>query len=185
VDPVAWRQQISVVFQDFVHYFLTARDNVWFGNVDLPVDSPAVTEAARLAGADPVIQRLPQGYDSYLGTWFENGKELSGGEWQKIALARAFLRQGQIVVLDEPSSSLDPLAEAELFSRFRELLNGKSAILISHRFSTVQFADYIYVLDEGNLVEQGTHAELLRLQGQYAAFYQAQAAHYQEDILRK
>jgi ATP-binding cassette subfamily B protein len=180
VDPVAWRRQISVVFQDFVHYFLTARDNVWFGNVDLPPDSQAIQAAAELAGADPVIRRLPQGYDSYLGTWFEAGKELSGGEWQKIALARAFLREAQIVVLDEPSSSLDPLAEAELFSRFRELLNGKSAILISHRFSTVQFADYIYVLDEGRLVEQGTHAGLLAQDGLYASFYRAQAAHYQE-----
>ena len=127
----------------------------------------------------------PRDTKPYLGTWFENGKELSGGEWQKIALARAFLREAEIIVLDEPTSSLDPLAEAELFRSFRELLNGKSAILISHRFSTVQMADFIYVLDQGHIIEKGTHSDLLELGSQYAEFYHAQASHYQNGIPHK
>jgi len=150
------------------------------GNTDLPLDSSKVEEAARQSGAGEVIQRLPQSFDTPLGTWFEQGTELSSGEWQKIALARAFLRQAQIVVLDEPTSSLDPLAEEEVFRQFRQLLHGKSAILISHRFSTVQMADYIYVLDQGKIIEQGTHAVLMKQEGTYARFYRVQAAHYQE-----
>jgi ATP-binding cassette subfamily B protein len=181
VDPVAWRRRISVVFQDFVHFYLTARENIWLGNTELHPDSTAIEIAARQSGAHPVIHELPQGYDTFLGTWFKDGKELSGGEWQKIALARAFLREAQIIVLDEPTSSLDPLAEAELFRQFRQLLHGKSAILISHRFSTVQMADFIYVLDQGHILEKGTHAELLANRGRYAEFYLAQAAHYRND----
>jgi ATP-binding cassette, subfamily B, bacterial len=179
IDPVAWRRRISVVFQDYVHYHLTARENIWLGNIDQPLEPEAVELAARQSGADQVIQGLPQGYDTYLGTWFEDGKEISGGEWQKIALARAFLRDAQIIVLDEPTSSLDPLAEEEVFRQFRQLLHGKSAILISHRFSTVQMADFIYVLEQGRILEKGTHAELLARNGRYAEFYQVQAAHYQ------
>ncbi len=179
-DPVDWRRQISVVFQDFVHYYLTARENIWLGNITLSPGIDAVEDAARQSGADAVIRSLPQGYDTALGTWFEDGKELSGGEWQKIALARAFLRDAQIIVLDEPTSALDPLAEEDLFRQFRQLLHGKSAILISHRFSTVQMADYIYVLDKGSILEKGTHTDLLSQNGLYARFYQAQAAHYRE-----
>ena len=182
VDPVAWRRRISVVFQDFVHFYLTARENIWLGNIELEPGSEAIETAARQSGADPVIQRLPQGYDTYLGAWFEEGKELSGGEWQKIALARAFLREAQIIVLDEPTSSLDPLAEAELFRQFRQLLHGKSAILISHRFSSVRMADYIYVIEQGRIIEKGAHAELLALNGRYAEFYLAQASHYQDNL---
>jgi ATP-binding cassette subfamily B protein len=180
LDPVAWRRRISVVFQDYVHFYLTARENIWLGNIEIPPESQAIETAARRTGADSLIQRLPQGYDTNLGAWFEEGKELSFGEWQKIALARAFLRDAQIIVLDEPTSSLDPLAEAELFQQFRQLLQGKSAILISHRFSTVQMADFIYVLDQGRIIEKGTHAELLVQNGRYAEFYRAQAAHYIE-----
>jgi ATP-binding cassette subfamily B protein len=182
VDPVAWRRRISVVFQDFVHFYLTARENVWLGNIELQPRSEAIETAARQSGADPVIRRLPQGYDTYLGTWFEEGKELSYGEWQMIALARAFLRDAQIIVLDEPTSSLDPLAEAELFRQFRQLLHGKSAILISHRFSTVQMADFIYLLDKGRIIEKGTHAQLLAHNGRYAEFYLAQATYYQDTL---
>ncbi|MBN1668022.1 MAG: ABC transporter ATP-binding protein [Anaerolineales bacterium] len=180
LDPLAWRKQISVVFQDYVHYYLTAGENIWMGNIDMPAELEMIEEAARQSGADAVIEGLPQGYDTTLGTWFEKGKELSSGEWQKIALARAFLRDAQIIVLDEPTSSLDPLSEAMVFQQFRQLLKGKSAILISHRFSTVQMADTIYVMEKGTIIEKGSHAALLRQNGRYAEFYRVQAANYQD-----
>jgi ATP-binding cassette, subfamily B, bacterial len=180
VDPVEWRKKISVIFQDYAHYQLTARENIWIGNVETEPDLHPIVAAAKKSGADSFINTLPQGYETQLGTWFEKGKELSGGEWQKIALARAFLRDSEIIILDEPTSALDPLAEAELFQHFRQLINGKSAILISHRFSTVQMADYIYVLDQGTIVEKGTHQELLHLEGIYAKFFNAQALFYKD-----
>jgi ATP-binding cassette subfamily B protein len=123
---------------------------------------------------------LPQAYETMLGHRFTGGQELSVGEWQKIALARAFWRNARILVMDEPTSSLDPLAEAELFRQFRALLEGRSAVLISHRFSTVQMADCIYVMEQGNIVERGTHQALLALNRRYARLYRAQAQHYQE-----
>jgi len=180
LDPVRWRQQISVILQDYVQYQLPVWENIWLGDADNPPDREKVIQAAQRAGVDAAIRRLPQGYDTPLGTWFEQGRELSIGEWQKVALARAFLRDSQFVVLDEPTSSLDALAEAELFRHFRGAIHGRSAILISHRFSTVQMADYIYVLDKGRIAEEGTHRELLELNGQYARFYRVQAAPYQE-----
>ena len=130
------------------------------------------------AGADDLIQTLSKGYETQLGTWFKGGTELSGGEWQKIALARAFVRDAEVIILDEPTSSLDPLAEAELFKNFRNLIQNKSAILISHRFSTVQMADYIYVLDQGKIIEEGTHQSLIIKNGNYALLYQSQARSY-------
>jgi ABC-type multidrug transport system fused ATPase/permease subunit len=130
-----------------------------------------------------VIQHLPQGYDTPLGNYWNKGHELSIGEWQKVALARLFWRKAQIFILDEPASALDPLAEAALFERFRGLLNGRSAILISHRFPTVQVADRIYVLQAGRVIEHGTHAELLRLNGRYAQLYRAQEAPYRRAAL--
>ena len=135
--------------------------------------------AAKRSGADPAISRLPRGYDTQLGRWFEDGQELSIGEWQKVALARTFLRHSHFVVLDEPTSSLDPLAEAELFRHFRRVIQGRSAVLVSHRFSTVQMADYIYVLDQGRIKEHGSHQDLLEQNGLYARLYLAQAAPYQ------
>ncbi len=177
-DPLEWRKKISVIFQDYAHYQLSARENIWIGNVDQPPTLEAVIKAAQKSGADAVIRQLPQGYETPLGAWFENGKELSGGEWQKIALGRAFMRETEAIVLDEPTSSLDPLAEAELFRQFRKLIQGKSAILISHRFSTVKLADYIYVLDHGAIIEKGTHEELLQQNGTYARFFRAQAQYY-------
>jgi ATP-binding cassette subfamily B protein len=180
LDPVKWRQQISVILQDYVQYQLTVWENVWLGDAGTAPDREKIIAAAQRSGADAAIRRLPQGYDTPLGRWFKQGHELSIGEWQKVALARAFLRDSHLVVLDEPTSSLDPLAEAELFMHFRRAIQGRSAVLISHRFSTVQMADYIYVLDQGRVVERGTHRELLERNGLYARLYRAQAAPYQE-----
>ncbi|HTZ17018.1 MAG TPA: ABC transporter ATP-binding protein [Dissulfurispiraceae bacterium] len=175
LDPVAWRREISVVLQDYIHYSLTARENICVGDIDRVPAQDEVVRAAVQSGADLLIRSLPQGYDTMLGRGFQEGLELSTGEWQKVAIARAFLRNARIVVLDEPSSSLDPLAEAELFSKFRKIMEGRSAILISHRFSTVKMADYIYVMDEGRIIEQGTHDDLMNQNGSYSLMYRTQA----------
>ncbi len=180
LDPIKWRRQVSVILQDYVQYQLPVWENIWVGDAESTPDRQKIIAAAERSGVDSAIRRLPQGYDTPLGCWFEKGHELSGGEWQKVALARAFLRDSHFVVLDEPTSSLDPLAEAELFRHFRRAIQGRSAVLISHRFSTVQMADYIYVLDKGRVVERGTHRELLERNGLYARLYLAQAAPYQE-----
>jgi len=180
MDPAKWRRQVSVILQDYVQYHMKAWENIWLGDVENEPSRAKLVEAAERSGADSAIRRLPDGYDTQLGHWFKKGHELSIGEWQKVALARAFLRDSQIVVLDEPTSSLDPLAEAEVFERFRSAMHGRSAVLISHRFSTVQMADYIYVLDRGRIVEQGTHRQLLEMHGLYARLYSAQAASYQD-----
>jgi ATP-binding cassette, subfamily B, bacterial len=178
-DTVAWRKQIGVIFQDYVHYFLSAGENIWIGDITRAPDSTHIAAAATFSGIDPVICRFPKGYDTILGHWFYGGQELSEGEWQKVALARAFFRDSQIVILDEPTASLDPLAEAELFRNFRNLLEGRSAVIISHRFSTVQMADRIYLMEKGRILEQGNHEELLRQNGRYAFLYRTQAASYQ------
>lgn len=174
-STAALRRQISVIFQDYVRYNLTARDNIWLGNVASEPDAQRIGAAARYAGADELIGRLPLGYQTVLGKWFDDGEELSVGEWQKIALARAFLRDAQIVVLDEPTSAMDPAAEREVFQRFHEVTAGRTAILISHRLSTVRMADLIYVLRAGRVVESGTHSELVRKAGRYAHLFAAEA----------
>lgn len=171
------RKEVSVIFQDFAKYFMTARENIGLG-VATPHDLATVIAAAQQSGADEVISRLPQGYDSMLGKWFEGGKELSIGEWQKVALARAFLRDSQILILDEPTSAMDAKAEADLFERFHELTRGRMAILISHRLSTVKMADRIYVIDQGRIVECGTHEELVLQNGTYADLFETQAQYY-------
>ena len=179
-DPVQWRRGISVAFQDYAHYAMTAAENVWLGDTERPFDRGAIVEAARRSGADEMVRRLPDAYDTMLSRWFDEGQELSEGEWQRLAMARTFWRQARILVLDEPSSALDPLAEADLIRHFREVLAGRSAVIISHRLSTVQMADRIYVMDRGRIVEDGTHAALLARNGSYARLYRAQAQHYQD-----
>jgi len=174
----ALRRQVSVIFQDYVRYHLTARENIWFGNVDLPAESQRIDAAARSAGAQDLIARLPNGYDTVLGKWFDDGEELSIGEWQKIALARAFMGDSQIIVLDEPTSNLDVKTEHAVFERFKALLDGRTAILISHRFSTVRMADCIYLLENGRIIESGSHDELMRFGGKYAQMFEKQARYY-------
>lgn len=170
-----WRE-LGVIFQDFAQYPVSVRENIWFGDLRKDPNGMHIEEAARQAGFHEDIQRLPKGYDTPLGRWFTDGEELSIGQWQKIALARAFLRDSQIIVLDEPTSSLDARSEYEVFRHFRSLLKGRSAILVSHRFSTVRLADRIYVMEEGRIIERGSHEELIRLDGTYAKMYALQAA---------
>ena len=174
----ALRSKISVVFQDYARYHLTAKENIWFGNIGLPPDDKRIVNAARQAGAHEAIAKLRQGYETVLGKWFENGAELSVGEWQKIALARAFLRRSEIIMLDEPTSAMDAKAEYELFKKFHELAKGRTAILISHRLSTVKMVDHIYFLEHGTIVESGTHDELIDQRGKYAYMFERQAQNY-------
>jgi ATP-binding cassette subfamily B protein len=179
LDTEAWRRHIAVIFQDFIQYYLTAAENIGFGQVDSLEDTGRITAAAERGEADGLIARLPQGYRTVLGRWFDQGTQLSGGEWQRIALARAFMRDAPILVLDEPTASLDARAEFEVFHRFRELTHDRIVLLISHRFSTVRMADRIYVLDGGRIAESGNHEELMRVGGRYAELFQLQAAGYQ------
>lgn len=174
----ALRREIAIIFQDYTRYYLSAEENIWLGNVALPPDRERVAAAARRSGADEVIRGLPRGYDTILGKMFADGEELSVGEWQKVALARAFMRDAQILVLDEPTSSMDAKAEYEVFQSFRKLVAGRTAILISHRFSTVRMADRIYVLQHGRVIEGGSHDELIRAGGTYARLFEMQAQHY-------
>jgi ATP-binding cassette, subfamily B, bacterial len=178
LDPDTVRESITVLFQDFVQYHLSARDNIALGRVGKAPDDAEIREAARQAGAEAFLDRLPQGLDSRLGRQFYGGQELSVGQWQRLALARAFFRGGDFLVLDEPTASLDPKAEEELFARMRELSAGRSVLLISHRFSSVRAADRIYVLEDGRITERGSHDELVALGGHYAELFKLQAAAY-------
>jgi ATP-binding cassette, subfamily B, bacterial len=172
------RHQFSVIFQDYVKYYFTASENIGLGNATAWRDLDRITAAAVRSGADAVIQRLPNGYDTMLGKLFDAGEELSIGQWQKVALARAFLRDSQIIVLDEPTSAMDAKAEAEVFQTFRDLLNQQTAILISHRLSTAKLADRIYVLDQGEMIEAGSHTQLMAQNGAYARLFNLQASSY-------
>ena len=180
-DPDELRAGIATPFQDYVTYQATARENIGLGRLERLADRAAIAEAAERSGAAEVIARLPDGYESMLGKWFEGGVNLSGGEWQKVALARAFVRDAGILILDEPTAALDAQAEFELFRRLRDLAAGRTAVFISHRFSTVRLADRILVLEDGALVEQGSHEELLALDGRYAHLFSLQAAAYVGD----
>jgi ATP-binding cassette subfamily B protein len=177
-DPDVLRNEFGVLFQDFVSYQFSARENIGVGRIERLDDAPAIAEAADKSGASDIIQRLPQGFETVLGKWFDGGVNLSGGEWQKVALGRAFMREAQILILDEPSAALDARAEYELFSRLQELAHGRTAIFISHRFSTVRRADRILVFEQGSLIESGTHEELVELGGRYAELFNLQAASY-------
>ncbi|UCD32928.1 MAG: ABC transporter ATP-binding protein [Desulfobacterales bacterium] len=172
------RREISIIFQDYVQYHLKAMENIWFGNIDRSPDEDRIAAAAHQAGADDMIKSLPDGYETVLGKWFEDGEELSIGEWQKIALARAFMRNAQIIVLDEPTSSLDVETEYEVFKRFRKFRKNRTGILISHRFSTVRMADRIFVFEKGKIIENGPHEELVRLGGRYADLFEKQSQFY-------
>jgi len=174
------------MFQDYVDYQATAAENIGLGNLPQLTDREAIVEASRQAGVDDLISKLPAGYDTALGKWFDAGVNLSGGEWQKVALARAFMRDARILLLDEPTSALDAQAEYDLFERLRSLTEGRTAVYISHRFSTVRRADRIIFLEHGRLVEEGTHEELMRLDGRYARLFRMQASAYTgEDVIQE
>jgi ATP-binding cassette subfamily B protein len=172
------RREIGVIFQDYMRYDLLVRENIGFGKVDSLGDQPRVESAALKSLAKGVIDRLPNGYDQMVGRRFEGGVDLSGGEWQKFALARAYMRDAQLLILDEPTATLDARAEYQVFQRFSELTHQRMAVLISHRFSTVRMADRILVLADGSIQEQGTHEQLLSLGGRYAELFELQAAGY-------
>ncbi|MER6663024.1 ABC transporter ATP-binding protein [Amycolatopsis japonica] len=180
-DPVELRRQISAMFQDYVTYQGTAAENIGLGDLTHLVDRERIETSAKRAGADERIERLPTGYDSPLGRWFDQGVSLSGGEWQKIALARAFLREAPILILDEPTSALDAQAEHDLFSRLRELSEGRTTLYISHRFSTVRQAERILLLEHGKVAEYGTHDELMAAEAGYAELFTLQAAAYLDE----
>jgi ATP-binding cassette subfamily B protein len=172
-----WRE-IGVIFQDFMRYDMTASENIGMGRIEEIDNIFRIRSAAHRSLADDVIRKLPDGYAQRLGTRFEGGTDLSGGEWQKLALARAYLREAQVLVLDEPTASLDAKSEHEVFERFAELTRGKMAMLISHRFSTVRMADRIFVLQGGRIAEEGPHDQLIQNGGRYAEMFELQAASY-------
>ena len=177
-DIDSLRANIGVIFQDFVRYHMTAGENIAVGRIEAAGDRRRIEEAAERSLADGVIERLPRGYDQIIGKRFRTGVELSGGEWQKIAIARAYMRDAQLLILDEPTAALDARAEFEVFQRFRDLSEGKTAVLISHRFSSVRIADRILVLADGAIEAAGTHDELLAAGGRYAELFELQAAGY-------
>ena len=180
-EPEELRRQVGAMFQDYVTYQATAAENIGLGDLPQVDDREAIIQAGQQGGADELIAKLPAGYDTALGKWFDAGVNLSGGEWQKVALARAFMREAPILLLDEPTAALDAQAEYDLFERLKSLTSGKTAVYISHRFSTVHRADRILFLEHGRLVEEGTHEELMRLDGRYARLFRMQAAAYTGD----
>ena len=172
------RREVGVIFQDYMRYDMLARENIGLGRIEELGNQSRVEASARKSLADSVIGNLPRGFAQMLGRRFENGVDLSAGQWQKIALARAYMRDAQLIILDEPTASLDARAEYEVFQRFADLTQGKMAVLISHRFSTVRMADRILVLEHGRIVEQGSHHQLVALGGRYAELFELQAAGY-------
>ena len=179
-DPEQLRKEYSVIFQDYVRYELTARENIGLGDVGRLWDDRKVAEAAREGGGWEVVRSLPQGLETLLGRNF-GGRELSGGEWQRLALSRACMREAQLLMLDEPTAALDVKTEYEVYRRFGELREGRTVVLISHRLSTVRMADRIFLLEGGRVVEAGSHDELMRMGGRYARMYTLQASRYLEE----
>jgi ATP-binding cassette subfamily B protein len=177
-DVDGLRKEIGVIFQDYMRYDMHVRENIGFGRIEELRNQPRIEEAARKSLAQPLIAQLAHGYEQMLGRRFENGVDLSAGQWQKIALARAYMRDAQVLILDEPTASLDARAEYEVFQRFADLTRDRMAVLISHRFSTVRMADRILVLADGEIIEQGTHKQLVALGGRYAELFELQAAGY-------
>jgi ATP-binding cassette subfamily B protein len=178
IDRAEFSRRVAVIFQDFLRYHLSASDNIGLGRFESAGDRPSIIGAAEQAGAAEMIAKLPSGYDTLLGPEFLGGVDLSVGQWQRMALARAFFRNAPFVILDEPTASLDARAEHELFQRIRSLLEDRTVLLISHRFSSVRTADRIYVLHEGRVVESGSHEELMVHNGRYAEMFRMQAAAY-------
>ena len=174
-DYHLYREAVGIIFQDFVRFMFSARENIAIGDIDEREEIDIIRQAAHKSLADTVIEGLPDGYEQVLGKRFEKGVELSGGQWQKVALARAYMKDAQLVILDEPTAALDARAEHEVFLRFSELMRGKTGVLISHRFSTVRMADRILFLENGQLLELGTHDSLLAKNGKYAELFRLQA----------
>jgi ATP-binding cassette subfamily B protein len=178
-DKQAYQQMFGVIFQDFFRYEFTVKENIAVGNINELNNQPRIDEAAELSLASDVVKDLKLGYQQQLGKRFTKGMELSGGQWQKIALARAYMKDAAVLILDEPTSALDARAEAEVFERFIGLTKGKTSIIISHRFSTVRMADHIMVLEDGKVLEMGTHEALMENNKLYAELFLLQAAGYQ------
>jgi ATP-binding cassette subfamily B protein len=168
------RRLITVLFQQPVHYNTTVRENILYGDLKLETTDAEVRTAIRAAGAEEIVSRLPEKEQTLLGRWFTGGTELSVGEWQRIALARAFLRRAPLIILDEPTSALDPWAEADWLERFRRLAAGRTSIIITHRFTTAMHADVIHVMDRGRIVESGSHQRLIEQNGLYAESWSRQ-----------
>jgi len=173
-----YTNQVAVIFQDFMRYDMTARENIAIGRVGESHNLEEVVAAARKSKADDVVRKLEAGYEQMLGRRFDGGVDLSGGEWQKVALARAYLRDAQILILDEPTASLDAKSEQQVFQQFAELTQNKLSLLISHRFSTVRMADRIVVLENGRIAEEGHHDQLMARDGRYAQMFDMQASSY-------
>lgn len=181
IDASTVSASTAYIFQDFVHYAMEAETNIALGRPDVTPDRARVRAAATAAGASGFIEQLPDGYDTLLTRLFEGGTDLSGGQWQRLAIARAFYRDAPLVILDEPSAALDPRAEYDLFTSLRNTIKGRSALVISHRFSTVRNADRIYVMAGGRVVEEGDHDDLMAHDGIYADLFRLQAAAYLPD----
>jgi ATP-binding cassette subfamily B protein len=180
MDPDKYRKLLSVVFQDFMLYNLEAGENIRLGNIDEQNPGEKVKSAAGISGMHDLINNLPDGYSTSIGNLFDDSRELSWGEWQKLALSRALFRDAPILILDEPSSSLDADTEYDIFSRFREIVRGRTSILISHRFTNVSLADRIIVLDKGAIAESGTHEELMKKKGMYFSMYTKQTSRFDQ-----
>lgn len=178
-DPEEYRSLFSVIFQDYAKYAASVRENIRFGDIEARSDDGRVERAGRLAGAGDFVGALRDGYDTPLSRMFDNGQEISIGQWQRLALARAFFPRSRFIVMDEPTSYLDPRAEFELFENFRDRIEGRGALVISHRLSTIRMADYIYILDAGRILEKGTHSDLVKEGGHYASLFEKQGKNYQ------